>query len=226
MKQKGGVPLPDGLIRFRIRTHILTEKDDPVKVVQRYVLPIARPGDVVTISESALAITQGRAILPSTVKPSLLARFLCRFPNPEGSLATPEAMQLAIKEAGPTRILLACAVAALGKLIGRRGDFFRVAGHGLALIDDIAGTMPPFDRHIVLGPRDSQDVVNRIKAQTGIDAMVVDINDKGCVDILACSLDYPPELMRWLQNQLRDNPLGNDDQQTPIMLLRFVTQGK
>lgn len=218
--------LPEKLIRFRIRTHVLTEKDDPVQVVKRYVLPIVTPGDLVAISESAVAIMQGRAILPSTVRPGLLARFLCKFPDPEGSLATPEAMQLAINEAGTAMVLLGTMAAGLGRLVGRRGDFFRVAGHGLALIDDIAGTMPPYDRHIVLGPREPQAVVNRIKAETGVDAMIVDINDKRCVDILAYSATYSPRLMSWLQDQLRDNPLGNDDQQTPLLLLRLVGQGK
>ncbi|MGB9867550.1 MAG: F420-0:Gamma-glutamyl ligase [Bacillota bacterium] len=216
--------IPQGIVRFRIRTHVLTESDDPVQVAQQYASPIAQEGDLLLISESALAIMQGRAILPSTVKPGLLARFLCRFPDPEGSLATPEAMQVAIREAGTFWVLAGCVAAAVGRLLGRRGDFFRVAGHGLALIDDIAGTMPPYDRHIVLGPKHPQAVVDEIKRRTGIDTMVVDINDRGCVDVLACSAQYPEELMEWLRQNLKDNPMGNDDQQTPIMLVRFVYQ--
>lgn len=215
---------PRELVRFRIRTHVLTEHDDPVRVVEQYALPIAQEGDLLLMSESALAIMQGRAVAPSDVKPGLLARFLCNFPDPEGSLATPEAMQLAIQEAGTFYVLAGCVAAALGRLLGRRGDFFRVAGHGLALIDDIAGTMPPYDRHIVLGPKQPQAVVDKIKSETGLDAMIVDINDRGCVDILACSAHYPRELLEWLKQSLRDNPMGNDDQQTPIMLLRFRYQ--
>ena len=47
-----------------IRTHLLTQLDDPLEVVRRYVLPHAQPGDVVTIGESPIAIMQG------TISPS------------------------------------------------------------------------------------------------------------------------------------------------------------
>ncbi|OQA08767.1 MAG: hypothetical protein BWY65_01362 [Firmicutes bacterium ADurb.Bin373] len=108
------------------------------------------------------------------------------------------------------------AAAGLGRLIGRRGDFFRVAGRQLALIDDFAGTMWPFDRHIVLGPKDTQKVVDRIKQVTGIDAVITDINDIGKVDILAATDGVDADA---LTSYLKDNPHGNDDQQTPIVVL-------
>ncbi|HHY96202.1 MAG TPA: hypothetical protein GX513_14525 [Firmicutes bacterium] len=202
-----------------VRTHLLSENDDMVEVVKRYTREIAEPGDVICVAESPLAITQGRAILPSSVRPGLLARFLCKFPDPDGSLGTPAAMQLAIAEVGAGRILMGALAAALGRAVGRRGDFFRVAGPAAAQIDDIAGTMPPFDRHVVMGPKDPQKVAEAIKKATGVDAVVVDVNDIYCVDILGSTTTYPQSS---LEDALRTNPFGNDDQCTPIVVLKPV----
>ena len=43
-----------------VRTHLLGPFDDPVEVVRRYVAPHARPGDIVTLGESPVAVMQGR----------------------------------------------------------------------------------------------------------------------------------------------------------------------
>jgi CheY-like chemotaxis protein len=202
--------------RLPIRTHIITEKDDIVDVVQKYTGKIASPGDIVAVAESVVAISQGRAILPDSVKPGMIARILCHFPGKEGSLAAPPSIQVAMEEVGTARFLLGVTAAGLGRLVGRRGDFYRVAGRQLAQIDDFAGTMWPFDRHIVLGPKDTQKVVERIKQATGVDAVITDVNDIGKVDILAATDGVDCEA---LVSYLKDNPHGNDDQQTPIVVL-------
>jgi hypothetical protein len=205
--------------KIPIRTHIITEKDDMVAVVKKYTGEIAEPGDIIAVAESVVAITQGRAILPDTVKPGLLARFLCLFPGKDGSLATPQAMQLAIREVGSFRILLGSIAAAFGRIIGRKGDFYRVAGRQLAQIDDVAGTMWPFERHIILGPKDPHKVVKEIKDVTGAEAVITDVNDIKKVDILAASGGVD---QKSLINDLEDNPFGNDDQQTPIVVLKMA----
>lgn len=202
--------------RLPIRTHIITENDDIVEVVQKYTGMIASPGDIVAVAESVVAISQGRAILPDSVKPGMIARILCHFPGKEGSLAAPPSIQVAMEEVGTARFLLGVTAAGLGRLVGRRGDFYRVAGRKLAQIDDFAGTMWPFDRHIVLGPKDTQKVVERIKQATGVDAVITDVNDIGKVDILAATDGVDCEA---LVSYLKDNPHGNDDQQTPIVVL-------
>jgi len=200
-----------------IRTHVIAPGEDLVEVVRRYTADVADPGDVVALSESMVAIAQGRAVLPQDVRPRPLARVLRRFAHPDGSLATPAAMELAMREAGACRVLLAGAAAAAGRLFGVRGLFFRVAGHGLQFIDDIGGTLPPFDRYIVLGPRDPDELARRIKQGVGLDILIVDVNDLGCVDILAYTGTADPAP---LVEALRHNPQGNDDEQTPIVLLK------
>jgi hypothetical protein len=202
--------------RIPIKTHLITDKDDIVDVVKKYTVKIATTGDTIAVAESVVAISQGRAILPETIKPGFLARVLCRFPGKEGSLAAPPSLQVAIEDVGLPRFLLGLIAAGLGRLTGRRGDFFRVAGRQLAQIDDFAGTMYPYDRHIVMGPKNPQKVADRIKKATGAEAVITDINDLGKVDILAATAGA------WHYNMsayLRDNPHGNDDQQTPIVVL-------
>ena len=202
-----------------LRTRLITEQDDLAAVVVQYTRHVVEPGDVIALSESMVAIAQGRAIRPETVRPRLLARLLCRFADPEGSLATPAAMELAIRETGTLRILLAAAAAALGRLVGVRGLFYRVANHGLKYIDDIGGTLRPYDRHIVLGPIRTREVAESLKAATGLDILIVDANELGCVDLLAYTgRDDPTPLVE----ALRANPQGNDDEQTPIVVLKRV----
>lgn len=213
---------PEVIGRIPLRTHILTSEDDLLAVVRRYTSDLAEPGDIIAISETAVAITQGRAVLSREVRYGWLARLLSRFPNPEGSLATPQAMQVAINEAGVWRILAGCVAAAVGRVLGRRGYFYLVAGRDLARIDDVAGTMWPFQKYIVLGPKKPHEVVRRIKEATGIDALIADVNDARCVDILATTSEVNPQL---LIESLRDNPFGNDDQQTPIVILKMRTRG-
>ncbi len=202
-----------------IRTHVITEQDDIVSLACRYTQGIAGPNDIIAVAESVVAITQKRAILPDAVRPGLAARFLCRFPAKHGSLATPGAMQLAIQEAGLPRILLGCAAAFFGRLIGKKGYFYLVAGRELALIDDIAGTMWPYEKHIILGPKEPEKIVRSIREATGSEAVIADVNDLKCVDILAAT---SPESSRIAKETLIDNPFGNDDQQTPLVVIKKV----
>ena len=204
---------------FPIRTHLIGENENLVEVVKRYTREITNPGDVVVVAESVVAITQGRAVLPESVHPGILARMLCKLPGKDGSLATPPAMQLAIDEVGPHKVMLGVAAAGAGRLIGRRGDFFRVAGRTLAQIDDIAGTLPPYDKHVILGPTSPDKVAKHIKDSVGVDIAIVDVNDLGCVDVLGTT---DRTALDWVLQALANNPLGNDDQQTPIAILRPV----
>lgn len=205
---------------LRIRTHLITEKDSPVDVVRTYTKGIADKDDIVGIAESVVAIMQGRAIDPDTVQPSFLARLISRFAHPDASVSAPRSMQMAIQEAGPLRILLAAAAGLWGKITRRPGLFFRVAGHHVAEIDDSGGTMPPYDRSIVLGPKDPSQVTRMIRRQTGLWILVLDVNDKGCVDVLGSSIPLSRERENALKSLLRTNPFGNDDQKTPLVIIK------
>ena len=204
---------------YPLYTRILNPQDDLLDIITEYTGDVAEPGDIITIAETVVAITQGRAISPEEIKVSFIARFLSLFPQKEGSLATPEAMQVAINEVGPTRVLLGAGAALLGKMVGIRGLFYHVAGRSLARIDDIARTMWPFENYIILGPKNSSALVKEIKEETGAEAAVVDVNDAYRVDVLAATTAVDSQS---LVANLLDNPFGNEDQQTPIVVLKKI----
>nr|MDQ2680351.1 coenzyme F420-0:L-glutamate ligase [Candidatus Eremiobacteraeota bacterium] len=51
--------LPPGLLAIPVRTRLIYPNDDLVGIVADAVRGIARPGDVIAISETAVAIAQG-----------------------------------------------------------------------------------------------------------------------------------------------------------------------
>ncbi|MEX0270016.1 F420-0:Gamma-glutamyl ligase [Leptolyngbyaceae cyanobacterium UHCC 1019] len=200
-----------------IRTHLLTELDSPVDVVRRYVSPNAKPGDVVTIGESPIAIMQGRFRDPQEIKPGWAAKRLCYLFLPTSSLATACGLQALIDQSGTVRVLAAFLVGAIAKVFGKPGVFYQLAGEQARLIDDVTGTLPPYDQFIVLGPENPQQVVDLIQQETGLAAAIVDVNDLGAVKVLAATLDVAIPM---LQQALRKNPAGNADEQTPVVLIR------
>ncbi|MFH1452714.1 MAG: coenzyme F420-0:L-glutamate ligase [Armatimonadota bacterium] len=209
--------VPDNVVL--IKTHLLTEKDDIFDVIEKLVKPKTFPGDIICIAETALAIMQGRFRFVDDITPGFWARNLNKFFDQNSSMSSVYALQMAINEVGPVRIILAVFTGILGKFIGRSGDFYRIAGKDVAAIDDCSGTLPPYDKCVVMGPRDSSGVVSEIKRKTGIDAAVVDANDLGKVDVFAISDDkYKNLVMR----SLVKNPQGNASEQTPIVIVRSV----
>jgi len=200
-----------------IRTHIITHEDDIVEVTHRYTRNVGEPGDVICIAESVVAIAQGRYYPPEKIKPRKLAKRLAQYTARSGSLTNPASMELAIREVGASRVLAGAIVGGVTKRLGRKGDFFRVAGGPVARIDDVARTMHPFDRYIVLGPKDPDQVARDIYHKTGISTAVADVNDLAYVDIIGTSPDLDPKP---LYDLLTSNPFGNDDQKTPILIIK------
>ncbi|SKB14610.1 conserved hypothetical protein [Planktothrix sp. PCC 11201] len=202
---------------YPIRTHLLTHIDDPVEVIKRYVLPHAQAGDIVTLGETPVALMQGRFYHPSQIKPGWVAQRVCYFFMPTSSLATACGMQTLVNQVGSARVLFAIVVGTIAKLLGKPGVFYQLAGEQARLIDDVTGTLPPYDQFIVLGPDDPQNVVNTLQKETGLGAAIVDVNDLKAVKILAATSGLSPAL---IEQALRSNPAGNADEQTPLVLIR------
>ena len=201
-----------------VPTHLLTHLDTPTEVVKRYVAPHAKPGDIITLGETPVAIMQGRWRHPSTVKPGWLARRLCYYFLPTSSLATACGMQTLVDIVGPWRVFFAFVGGALMKALLRRGGgFYQLAGEQARLIDDVTGTLPPYDQFIVLGPESPQLVVDEIEKATGLGAAIVDVNDLKAVKIVASSAKVDDPIVT---QALIDNPAGNADEQTPLVLIR------
>src|SRR5829696_9119456 len=62
--------------RVPIRTPVLMPGNDMARVIREHAGAFLRPGDTVVMSESAVAIMQGRARDWRTIRPSRFARFL------------------------------------------------------------------------------------------------------------------------------------------------------
>ena len=202
---------------YPIRTHLLTHIDDPVEVIKRYVLPHAQARDIVTLGETPVALMQGRFYHPSQIKPGWVAQRVCYFFMPNSSLATACGMQTLVNQVGSVRVLFAIVVGTIAKLLGKPGVFYQLAGEQARLIDDVTGTLPPYDQFIVLGPDDPQNVVNTLQKETGLGAAIVDVNDLKAVKILAATSGLSTAL---IEQALRGNPAGNADEQTPLVLIR------
>ncbi|MHB2018796.1 MAG: coenzyme F420-0:L-glutamate ligase, partial [Candidatus Xenobia bacterium] len=210
------LPAPDAQV-LPLRTHLLRPEDDVIEVIKAYTKDISQPGDIIAIAESALAIMQGRVKHVDEIQPRFLARKINRFFAADSSLASCYSLEMAMREVGAARIVLATVAGVLGKVLGRSGDFYRVAGPDVATIDDCTGTLPPYDKCVVMGPIDCDKVVAEIKARTGLEAAVVDANDlKKCL-VMAIS---DPALESTVHDLLLDNPQGNGGEQTPIVLIR------
>ena len=212
--------------RLAIRTHLITIEDDIVDVVMKYAPPeTLEPGDIVFIAEKAVGCTQGRAIKLSDIHPRPLARFLSNHvtKTPAGiGLGMPETMEMALQEVGTPRILLAAAAGALGKLLGRRGWFYVVAGRKAASIDGPCSyTIPPYNEYVSLAPAEPDEVARRIADAIGYPVAIADLNDLGG-EILGTS---DPKMDRALLVRiLKDNPLGQEGQQTPMGIIRRVAE--
>ena len=212
--------------RLAIRTHLITIEDDIVDVVKKYApAESLEPGDIVFITEKAVGCTQGRAIKLSDIHPRPLARFLSNHvtKTPAGiGLGMPETMEMALQEVGTPRILLAAAAGALGKLLGRRGWFYVVAGRKAASIDGPCSyTIPPYNEYVSLAPAEPDEVARRIADAIGHPVAIADLNDLGG-EILGTS---DPKMDRALLVRiLKDNPLGQEGQQTPMGIIRRVAE--
>lgn len=208
-------------LRIPVKTHLITKDDDMVDVINKYPKDKMQPGDILFISEKAVACTQSRAIPMEDIKPRKLAVTLSRYvtKTPAGiGLGIPETMEMALQECGTLRILFAAFCSVIGKIFGKRGWFYNVAGPKARGIDGpTEGTIPPYDHYVVLTPADPVGTAKRLAQALGYPVAIVDINDLGA-NILGFSEKQPT--MDWLARALGDNPLGQGEESTPMGILR------
>ena len=212
--------------RFGLKTHVITDQDKIIDVAKEYALPYLQPGDTLFITEKIVACTQKRAIPIKDIHPRPLAKFLSKFVRrtPYGiGLAMPETMEMALRECGTLRILLASAVSAVGKIFGIRGWFYNIAGYRARSIDGPCEyTLPPYNHYVVLGPDRPDEVAKEIADAIGYPVAITDINDlEG--QVLGVS-DKKTMDKKELALILKDNPLGQSHEQTPMGIIRPVSE--
>lgn len=183
------------------------------------------------ISEKIVAITQGRSYFVWDIKPRLAAKIISKFVarTPAGiGLGSPATMELAMREAGLGRILLATVAAAFGKVIGKKGWFYIVAGADVRAIDgpteysiypaNVSAKLPPKDPELVAEqlsaaireakiPKRFKNIFNG--------TVVIDANDIGR-NVLGKDASGTNEEF---EEMFADNPLGQARQCTPLSIV-------
>jgi hypothetical protein len=207
--------------RIALRTRMVAFGDDLNALVREYATPLARPGDWIALSEKVVSVCQNNVRHISTVKVRWLARLIVKgvkkYPE-DIAWEHPAKMQAAIDMAGYPRMLTALVVGGLTRLVGIHGVFWRIAGR----VSEIDGFNPramwPYTEYAILPPKDPDAVVQRIEDQAGLPTTIIDGNNID-VKIISCSRKLPVDA-RIARLILLDNPMGQDEELTPIILVR------
>ncbi|MGI6359027.1 MAG: coenzyme F420-0:L-glutamate ligase [Bacillota bacterium] len=211
--------------RIMFKTHVIMKGEDLGDLLVQYVKPQLQPGDIIFMGEKATSAAQGRAVPIEEIKPSPLAKFLVRFVTKASygiGLGMPETMEMAIREVGAPRIILAAIIGGICKLFGIRGVFYNIAGHKARSIDGPADyVIPPYNRYVVLGVKNADEVCRQASTKVGAPVAVVDANDIGC-NVIGVSDGH---LRRFPFRQvLKDNPAGQTNESTPFGIIRPLPQ--
>ena len=212
--------------RHAIKTRFVNLGDDYVELVREYVVPYYQEGDILSSSEKIIALCQNRIVTAEEVKPGLLAKILCRFVHQTAAgpgAGVPEKMQFAINHCGAFKVLWAAFRAAVDKLRGVKGTFYRITGPEVAGLDGFYGhDIPEYARMGIRIPHDPDGVCNEIYEKTGVKTMIVDANAIS-QEVLGKS-DAILETIPLLEGIIGDNPAGQEKQLTPFILIREVKE--
>ncbi len=202
-----------------IETRLYTEQDDLPEFVAGYVNSVAKPGDIIAVAQKLASISQKRIVFAPEMKVSWLAHVISKFVNPASSQHSPEGMQAAFNEAGYVRVTFASIVGGFTRLFGRKGDFYRIAGEKVAIIDDAGdgtGTIPPYNKYVILAPEEPDTLAESIKAKTGVDTAIMD-----CSYVASTTLGASEGVDKnKVADLLKSNPFGNFDEMTPIVVIK------
>ena len=207
-------------VRHNVYTGLLTEVSDLSSIVDR--VHQEHPTGVVTIASSVMTMCEGTLMWVGTFKPSRLARFLGPYTGHGGGkfihwytypMEAAWKVQAYIELAGTFRVLLGAGATVLGKLFHRKGWFYAVVGPMAKAVD--SDKVMPYDACLVPGPLDVEASIAAL-ARKGARISVVDVNDVFGAEIVASTEGVDED---WLRRSLEDNPAGNDDSMTPIVVV-------
>jgi len=208
--------------RKAIKTHLLNFGDDLFKAIQDYVLPQKQEGDWLAISEKVVSVCQNNVRHISTVKAGFLAKLIVKFvkkyPDDIG-FSRAEKMQVAVETSGQLRMIAAIILGTLGKFVGIKGIFWRVAGKRVSEIDGFnPAAMYPYTEYAILPPKDPEKICKEIEKRFNLPAVIIDGNNIN-TKIISRSEGTPLD-KKMCRLVLLDNPMGQDDEMTPFILTR------
>ena len=208
--------------RILIKTHLIGFGENLQTIINQYVKPYHQNNDILAISEKVVSVCQNNVRHISTVKVSLLAKLITKFvkkyPNDIG-FSLPAKMQVAIDIAGYPRMILAVIVGGILKLCGKPGYFWRIAGNRVSEIDGFnPDAMYPYTEYAILPPKNPKETCDNIEKNLNIKTIIIDGNNIN-TEIIAKSnsIDLDNKTLREI---LLDNPMGQDDEMTPFVLIR------
>ena len=136
--------------RHAITTHFVQVGENYIDLLERYVIPVYQPGDILSASEKVIALCQGRVVTEEQVKPGFWAKLLSRFVHQTAAgpgMGLPVKMQFAINFCGLGKVLKAAVCAGLNKLRGIHGTFYDMLDDEVRGLDGFWGRDIPEYAH-------------------------------------------------------------------------------
>ncbi|MEX1061494.1 MAG: coenzyme F420-0:L-glutamate ligase [Patescibacteria group bacterium] len=208
--------------RIPVETHMVNFGEDLTGLLKKYASPKVKQGDWVAISEKVVSVAQNNVRHLSTVKASWLAKLIVRgvrkYPKDIG-FSRPEKMQVAVERSGYLRMVLAVILGSLGKIFGIKGIFWMVAGKRVSEIDGFnPDAMYPYTEYVMLPPDNPQELCEDLERKLGYPVAIVDGNNIN-VKVIGTSPRVPVD-WKTVRLVLLDNPLGQDQELTPFLIVR------
>ncbi len=209
--------------RYAIQTHFIEKGSDQAAMVEKYVKPLYRPGDVLSFGAKVMCMCVGSVKTRDEVKPGFFANLLWRFAgiNTTGvGMHEPYKLQLVIDICGLPRVLWAAFCSAVTKPFGKHGVFYKICGKGVGGIDGFyfRSSFDVYKQMALINPDHPNELCDGVAQKTGIPTVLMDANDLQR-DQLGKSRDFPLTDEE-IQDAMRDNPSGQGDELTPFILIR------
>jgi len=209
--------------RFAIQTHFVEVGESQTALVEKYVRPLYQEGDVLSFGAKVICMCSGNVKTRNEVKPGFFANLMWRFAgiNSTGvGMHEPYKLQLVIDMVGLPRVLLAAFLSAVTRPFGVKGVFYKVCGKGVGGIDGFyfRSSFKRYHELATINPPNPDELCNALASETSIPVVLMDANDIQR-DQLGKSKDFPLTDAQ-IQDAMRDNPSGQGDELTPLILIR------
>ena len=227
---RGTITGRDGVCydRFAIQTHFVEVGESQANLVRRYVLPLYQPGDVLAFGAKVMAMCTGNVRTKEQEKPGFWAKLLS--PHASETVAgigmhDPYKLQLAIDMVGAPKVVFASIASALTKPFGIKGVFYKIVGPGVAGIDGFY-YRSSFERYhdlALINNTNARELCDALERETGVPVVLMDANDIDQNQLGKCTSF--PLTDDQIQDALKDNPSGQGDELTPLILIRPLKKG-
>ena len=209
--------------RYAIQTPFIGPGENLEDYIREYVVPVFRQGDILAVTEKVVALSESRILDFENRRLSIPAAILGRCMKKTVLDWDPVMkMQAFIDLFGLPKVVLAAFWGAMGKIIGRDGNFYRILGDEAVGMDGgyTGSPFPLYRKHFILIPHNAPHITKQLEA-AGCPTFVSDTNDavsrayalsEGCR-----SQGFTEEKLKAL---LADNPGGQNDELTPFILIR------